>query len=96
MTLDTFMDVNFDNTRTRTPTVSNLFNVYSLPPGSLVYRRPFASQLPIVERGIHEFNTGFSVHADARFLRFGSASVYRRQPRSLRTIARSTSMHTGA
>ena len=59
MTLDTFMDVNFDNPYSDAD-VSNLFNVYSFRPVPW-FTVTVASQLPIVEEGFTEFSSGFSV-----------------------------------
>jgi LPS-assembly protein len=58
MTLDTFMDVNFDNPYSDAD-VSNVFNVFSFRPVPWV-SLTVASQLPIVEQGFTEFITGIS------------------------------------
>jgi hypothetical protein len=58
MTLDTFMDVNFDNPYSDAD-VSNLFNIYTLRPVPW-FTLTVASQLPIVDEGFYEFNTGFN------------------------------------
>ena len=58
MTLDTFMDVNFDNPYSDAE-VSNLFNVYSVRPVPW-FTLTVASQLPIIEEGFTEVNTGFN------------------------------------
>jgi hypothetical protein len=58
MTLDTFMDVNFDNPYSDGQ-VSNLFNVYSFRPVPWL-TFTVASQLPIVEEGFTEINTGIN------------------------------------
>ena len=58
MTLDTFMDVNFDNPYSDGQ-VSNLFNVYSIYPVPW-FAVTVASQLPIIEEGFTEVNTGFN------------------------------------
>ena len=55
MTLDTFLDVNFDNPYSDAD-VSNLFNVYTFRPVPWV-ALTVASQLPIVDEGFTEFNT---------------------------------------
>jgi hypothetical protein len=59
MTLDTFMDVNFDNPYSDAK-VSNVFSVYSFRPVPW-FTLTVRSQLPIVEEGFTQFNTGFSV-----------------------------------
>jgi LPS-assembly protein len=58
MTLDTFLDINFDNPYSDAD-VSNLFNIYSLRPVPW-FTLTIASQLPIVNEGFYEFNTGFN------------------------------------
>ena len=58
MTLDTFLDINFDNPYSDAD-VSNLFNIYSLRPVPW-FTLTIASQLPIVDEGFYEFNTGFN------------------------------------
>ncbi len=58
MTLDTFVDVNFDNPYSDS-SVSNLFNIYRLRPVPWFYL-DVESQLPLVAEGFTEFNTGFN------------------------------------
>jgi LPS-assembly protein len=58
MTLDTFMDVNFDNPYSDAD-VSNVFNVYRFRPVPWFYL-DVESQLPIVSQGFTEFNTGLN------------------------------------
>jgi hypothetical protein len=58
MTLDTFMDVNFDNPYSDAQ-VSNVFNVYSFRPVPWLFLT-VASQLPIVEEGFTEINTALN------------------------------------
>jgi LPS-assembly protein len=58
MTLDTFFDVNFENPYSDAQ-VSNLFNLYSLNPVPW-FTLTVKSQLPIVEEGFTEVNTGFN------------------------------------
>ena len=58
MTLDTFLDINFQNPYSDAD-VSNLFNIFSLRPVPW-FALTVASQVPIVKEGFYEFNTGFN------------------------------------
>jgi len=58
MTLDSFIDLNFENPYTDAA-VSNLFNVLKFRPVNWFYV-DLASQLPLVEEGFTEVNTGFN------------------------------------
>jgi LPS-assembly protein len=58
MSLDTFLDVNFENPYSDAD-VSNLFNIYRLRPVPW-FSVTVASQVPITEQGFYEFNTGFN------------------------------------
>ncbi|HEY5741672.1 MAG TPA: hypothetical protein VIS99_03955, partial [Terrimicrobiaceae bacterium] len=58
MSLDTFMDVNFDNPYSDGD-VSNLFNLYTLRPVPW-FTLTILSQIPVVEQGFTEINTGFN------------------------------------
>jgi LPS-assembly protein len=59
MTLDTFMDVNFDNPYSDAD-VSNLFNIFSIRPVPW-FGITVLSQVPVVPEGFTEVNTVFSV-----------------------------------
>jgi LPS-assembly protein len=65
MTLDTFMDVNFDNPYSDAD-VSNVFNVFSFRPVPW-FAITVSSQLPIVEQGFTEINTGITVTPSPSF-----------------------------
>ncbi len=58
LTLDTFIDLNFNNPYVD-GSVSNLFNVVKIRPVNWFYL-DLASQLPLVEEGFSEVNTGFN------------------------------------
>ena len=58
MTLDSFLDVNFDNPYSDS-SVSNFFNIYRLRPVPWFYL-DVESQIPIVANGFTEFNTGLN------------------------------------
>ena len=58
MTLDTFMDVNFDNPYSDA-SVSNLFNLFAFRPVPW-FTLTVLSQLPVIEEGFTEVNTGFA------------------------------------
>jgi LPS-assembly protein len=58
MTLDTFMDVNFDNPYSDAD-VSNVFNIYRFRPVPWFFL-DVESQLPIVSQGFTEVNTGLN------------------------------------
>jgi hypothetical protein len=73
MSLDTFMDVNFDNPYSDGQ-VSNLFNVYSIRPVPW-FAVTVASQLPIVEEGFTEVKTAFSFKPTRNFT-FQVAQAY--------------------
>jgi lipopolysaccharide assembly outer membrane protein LptD (OstA) len=73
LTLDTFMDVNFDNPYSDSD-VSNVFNLLSFRPVNW-FTINIESQLPVVSEGFTEVNTGFSI-MPTRDLRFGLGHRY--------------------